>query len=250
VQLHLVSRPLRFYILDTTCILFLSLLDKYPNAKVTFLWLPKKSQLVGFQRARQLALEAIRTADLTDINEPQTLNNQLKQAESAAIAAWTEWYNQAPHTSMAYHTALTTPPDGKTHHTFQPKHPATPLTTGNMTTGPDGRGPKAKFSRLTHSTFYRFITGHAFTGEYTQRFFPQHTPDQVACQCDAPLQTIEHVIMHCPLFTAACCKHLMPDGRTQRFQQLLETPKRVQELLQFLEESRACNKPRAVWEPD
>ncbi|KAF8483065.1 hypothetical protein F5888DRAFT_1627571, partial [Russula emetica] len=93
-------------------------------------------------------------------------------------------------------------------------------------------------------------TGHAFTGEYTQRFFPQHTPDQVACQCGASLQTIEHVIMHCPLFTAARRKHLMFDGRTRSFQQLLETPKRVQELLRFLEESRACNKPRAAWEPD
>ena len=63
--------------------------------------------------------------------------------------------------------------------------------------------PPAKFSRLTHSTFYRFITGHAFTGEYTQRFFPQHTPEQIACQCGEPLQTIEHVLFHCTLFTAA-----------------------------------------------
>ena len=56
--------------------------------------------------------------------------------------------------------------------------------------------------------------------------------------------------MHCPLFTAARLKHLMSNGRTRSFQQLLETPKRVQKLLQFLEETRACNKPQAIWEPD
>jgi hypothetical protein len=42
----------------------------------------------------------------------------------------------------------------------------------------------------------------------------------------------------------------MPRGRPRGFQQLLETPERVQALLQFLEEMRARNKPRAVWEPD
>ncbi len=121
---------------------------------------------------------------------------------------------------MAYRTVLTTPPDGKTHHTFQPKCPAAPSTTGNINNRPNTEGPKAKFSRLTHSTFYRFITGHAFVGEYMERFFPQHTPDQIACQCGAPLQTIEHVIMHCPLFTAARLKHLVVtalQGRGFRF---------------------------------
>jgi hypothetical protein len=43
---------------------------------------------------------------------------------------------------------------------------------------------------------------------------------------------------------------LMSNGRTWSLKQLLETPKRVQLLLRFLEETRACNKPRAVWEPD
>jgi hypothetical protein len=226
------------------------LIDKYPNINITFLWLPKKSQFVGFKRTKQLALEAVRTANLTNVNEPQTLSNQMKQAEHAAIAAWAEQYNQSPLTSMAYRVALTTPPDGKTHHTFQTKLPTIPLTTENTTAAPAAEGPKATFSRLTYSTFYRFITGHAFTGEYTQRFFPQHTPDQVACQCGEPLQTVEHVIMHCPIFTNARLKHLTTNGRARSFRELLETPKRVQKLLRFLEETQACNKPRAVREPD
>jgi Reverse transcriptase (RNA-dependent DNA polymerase) len=227
-----------------------STIDEYPRATITLLWLPKNIQFVGFRRAKQLAFEAVRTADLTDVVEPQTINNQLKKAEEAIISEWAERYNQGPHTSMVYRTALTSPPDGRTHHTFQLKKHTHPLTTGNTTTGPNAERPKATFSRLTHSTFYRFITGHAFTGEYTQRFFPQHTPEQVACQCGETLQTIEHVIMHCPLFDTARRRHLMSNGRTWSLKQLLETPKRVQELLRFLEETRACNKPRAVWEPD
>jgi len=61
---------------------------------------------------------------------------------------------------------------------------------------------------------------------------------------------VEHVLMHCPLFIAACGRHLMSNSHTQSFQQLLETLKHIQGLLQFLEEMRACNKPQAVWEPD
>ena len=43
-----------------------------------------------------------------------------------------------------------------------------------------------EFSHLTHSSFYCIVTGHTFIGEYVQRFFPQHTLDQIACQCAEP----------------------------------------------------------------
>jgi hypothetical protein len=162
-----------------------------------------------------------------------------EKSKDAAIAAWATKWHQSPHTSKAYQTALTTPPDGKPHHTF---HAARAHTRTDET-------PPDKFSRLTHSTLYRFITGHAFTGEYTRRFFPQHTQEQIACQCGEPLQTIEHVLLHCPLYTAARRRHLTVSGRPRSFPQLLENPERVQSLLRFLEETKACNKPRAEWEP-
>jgi hypothetical protein len=187
----------------------------------------------------ELALDAIRIANPTDIIEPQTINSQKEKSKDAAIAAWATKWHQSPHTSKAYQTALTTPPDGKPHHTF---HAARAHTRTDET-------PPDKFSRLTHSTLYRFITGHAFTGEYTRRFFPQHTQEQIACQCGEPLQTIEHVLLHCPLYTAACRRHLTVSGRPRSFPQLLENPERVQSLLRFLEETKACNKPRAEWEP-
>ncbi len=187
----------------------------------------------------KLALEAIRTADTTQIIEPHTISNQRDSTRREAVAKWAERWHQSPHTSKAYQTALLLPPDGKPHHTF--------LMPNSQTTADDET--QTKFSRLTHSTLFRFITGHAFTGEYTQRFFENHTPDQLTCQCGETLQTIEHVLFQCPLFTAARRKHLTVNGRPRSFPQLLKNPKRVQMLLRFLEETRACNKPRAVWEP-
>ena len=184
-------------------------------------------------------LEAIRTADISDITEPYTINNQEKTTKDAAIITWAERWHCLPHTSKAYRTALTTPPDGKPHHTFHLAH-----------THDSSEGKNAdKFSRLTHSTLYQFITGHTFTGEYTQRFFPQHTPDQIACQCGEPLQTADHILFKCTNFADACQRHLTVNGRPRTFPQLLETPKHAQSLLRFLKETRACSKPWAVWNP-
>ncbi|KAF8502617.1 hypothetical protein F5888DRAFT_1607640, partial [Russula emetica] len=73
--------------------------------------------------------------------------------------------------------------------------------------------------------------------------------DQIACQCGEPLQTIEHVLMHCPSYTDARYKFLTDKGRPRSFPQLFENPKCIQELLRFLEETSACSKPRATWEP-
>jgi len=216
-----------------------SILERYPNTNIAFLWLPRKIPFVGYKRAKQLALETIRTTNIAGIEEQHTIKSQREASKIAAIAAWTEEWHISPHTSKVYQTALTTPPDGKTHHTFHVTHPARPE-----------EEPTDKFSRLTHSTFYRIITGHAFTREYTQCFFAKHTPEQIACQCGEPLQTVEHVLFRCPLFTATRRCHLTVNGRPRSFPQLLENPERVQSLLRFLEETRACNKPRAEWEPD
>ena len=215
------------------------ILTHHLNTNIVFLWLPRKITFIGFKRAKQQALEAIRIANLAKIIEPHTINNQKEATKEAAIAAWGNRWNKLPHTSKAYQTALTSPPDGKPHPTFHvTREQDTPE-----------RGTTAKFSCLTHSTLYRFITGHAFTGEYTQRFKPQHTPDQIACHCGEALQTVEHVLFACPQYTAAHRRHLTASGRPRSFPQLLKNPKRVQSLLRFLEETRVCSKPRTEWEP-
>ena len=211
-----------------------NILERFPHANIALMWLPRKAPFVGFKRAKQLALEAIRTASLDGIQEPQSLGSQRKKAREDAIAAWAERYYKSPLTSMVFRTTLTSPPDGKTHHTFQHKQP---------------KNTKAKFARLTFATFYRIITGHVFVGEYTQRFYPQHTADQIACPCGETLQTIEHVIMYCPLYADARHELIAANGCPRNFPQLTENPKRVQELLRFIERTAACKRPQAAWEP-
>ncbi|KAI0279245.1 hypothetical protein BC826DRAFT_1081479 [Russula brevipes] len=119
-------------------------------------------------------------------------------------------------------------------------HPSTP---------PSQVAKRVKFTCSTICTMYRIITGHAFTGAYTQRFYPNHSLEQIACQCGEPIQTIEHVLMACPLYTEARHKHLTVGGRLRNLSQMFNHPKRVQAVLRFLEETGACAKPRAVWNP-
>lgn len=208
------------------------LFSTYPTTQVRLQWLPRKIPFVGFRRARQLAFEAIRLAGPMDAGEPQSIKKQKEATRRTAIVTWETRYYDNPRTSMAYKTALLSPPDGKAHHAFN--------------VAPN---PKAKFSRLTHSTLLRFVTGHAFTGEYTKRFYPPHTQDQIACPCGEPVQTVEHVLLECPLHTAARRRHLTANGRPRTLPQLFANSKRIQEVLSFLEETGACAKPRARWEP-
>jgi hypothetical protein len=230
--------------------LFLS----HPTANIKLQWLPRKSHFIGFRRVKQLAFEAIRVADLATIEEPHTIRQQKTHTKAEAFTVWGGRYYQAPHTSMSHKTALQGPPDGLPHPTFLPPPPPTPAeppaTTPNTNTRTQpGEHSQAKFSRRTHCTFYRIITGHTFVGEYTQRFFPQHTPEQIACPCGELLETVAHILLECPRYTAARRKHLFASGRPRSLPQLFENRTRVLGMLRFLEETGACAKPRAQWEP-
>ena len=52
------------------------LFHTYPNITVRLQWLPRKVPFIGFRRARQLAFEAIRTADTTDLHELQSIKSR------------------------------------------------------------------------------------------------------------------------------------------------------------------------------
>jgi hypothetical protein len=178
-----------------------------------------------------------------------SINYQKQATKQAAVAVWAERWHDDPHNSLAYRTALTRPPNGRPHPTFiKPVVPAEDAAREPQNPETHREG-KVKFSRRTFSTLYRVITGHAFIGAYTERFFPLHTPEQVACPCGELTQTVEHVLLHCPLHTAARHKHLTNNGRTRSLQQIFKNPERVLDVLRFLEETGACSKPRADWEP-
>ena len=86
------------------------LLSAYPNTQVRLQWLPRKVPFVGFRRARQLAFEAIRTADTTDLHEPQSIKKLKETTKRAAITTWGKRYHDNPRSSMAFKTALQNPP--------------------------------------------------------------------------------------------------------------------------------------------
>ena len=94
------------------------LFDAHPNVNIRLLWLPRNIPSVGFKRAKQLAYEAIRTADLREIEEPHSIKRQQKETKDAAVMTWAERWHSAPRSSLAYRTALTKPPDGRPHPTF------------------------------------------------------------------------------------------------------------------------------------
>jgi hypothetical protein len=110
------------------------------------------------------------------------------------------------------------------------------------------RQEATKFPRLTLCTLYRVISGHAFIGSYTQRLFPQHTPEQVACPCDEPVKTVERVLFDCLVHTAVQRKRLTACGRPRKLSQLFNHPKRVVTLIRSMEETGACEKPRSLKE--
>jgi hypothetical protein len=182
------------------------------------------------------------------IKEPHTIQNQRKANKDATIVKWTKHWHQSLHTSLAYRTALTAPPDGRPHPTFQtpqPKEP--PMTKGSnkqLTQETQNENAAKQFLRLTYSMLYRFITGHAFTSEYMQHFFSQHTAKQIACPCGYPIQTIEHILLECTLYTNVRRKYLTVNSCPQTLPQLFSHPQHIQELLRFLEETGACSKPR------
>jgi hypothetical protein len=154
-----------------------------------------------------------------------------KKTKESAIATWAERWHNSLHTSLAYCTALTKPPDGRVHPTFTIKADA------------------AKYSHTTYCTLYWIITGHAFIGEYTRRFYKLHASEKIACPCGEPIRTVEHILLECPMYTDARRRHLSANGRPRHLPHLFDHPKRINALLRFLEEIRACKKPRTEWEP-
>jgi hypothetical protein len=61
------------------------LMTAFPQMNFPPLWLPRTIPFVSFKRAKQLALEAIRTAEPNPGDDPHTIKHQKKKTKEAAI---------------------------------------------------------------------------------------------------------------------------------------------------------------------
>jgi hypothetical protein len=178
-------------------------------------------------------------------HEQISINYQRQQTKMEAVSKWEERWHANPRTSLAYHTACTKPPDGRL-------HPILSIQQKGWMDKPfhskrKGQLHKAKVSHSTTSTLFRFITGHAFTGKYTAQFlgkkFHPLPEELVACPCGELPQTVEHVLLDCPIHEAARCKHLSMHRRVWSLDQLFNNLLLCVGTLRFLEETQACAKP-------
>ncbi|KAH9980509.1 hypothetical protein BJV74DRAFT_104398 [Russula compacta] len=102
------------------------------------------------------------------------------------------------------------------------------------------------------STLFRLATGHAFTGEYRLRFRHHLLPateEEVSCECGALPEDTEHVLLHCPLTHRHRHQLLFTQGTLDSLKKVFDHPTRCLGLLRFLETTRTCVKPWAIWEP-
>ena len=158
------------------------------------IWLPRSAPFMGYKKAGQLALEAIHTTNITTLEEPHMIRNQKEDSKCKAVEEWTECWHKLPHDSLIYQTTLLEPPDS---HTL-------PIFCLGSQQKPGNLNKQAKCSCATQATLYQLATGHAFIGAYTQHFYTQHMPEQIACPCGKPVQMVKHMLLHCPQHNTSC----------------------------------------------
>jgi hypothetical protein len=227
------------------------ILRTHANISLRISWFKHEDAPAAYRYTKKMACDAVKKQVNADY-EQITINYQRQQAKTEAIREWEDRWYANPRTSLAYRTACTKPPDGKLHPILRIQQkgwmdkPFRSKRKGQLHT--------AKVSRSTTSTLFRFITGHAFTGEYTARFLGkklQPLPeDLVACPCGELPQTVEHVLLDCPIHNTARRKHLSARGGVRSLDQLFNKPLLSVGTLRFLEETQACTKPRSLdWDP-
>ena len=186
--------------LETTWLIDHSL-SNHADCSFQLSWFNRREAQDAYNWAKCLALNAIKDP-LDPSLKPSSINFQHEQAKATTTRKWEERWHANPCTSLAYRTACAKPPDGRPHPILQAQQQDWKIRDPRKDSG---QPVTAKASRTDTSTMFRFITGHAFTGEYTARFLKSKHPSPlpqalVACPCGAPSQTTEHVLLACPIY--------------------------------------------------
>ena len=190
------------------------------RSKIKLEWCPSEATIAGIRRCIDLARTNTTAPWPPGHQEPNTIAFQKSSSKELAISAWQARWHNADRRSQAY-LALPAPPTGK----------LPPVIAGG-----------AGGSRTASATLVRLITGHAFIGSYTTRFHPRkatHCPE-----CGANPQTVAHVLQACPRYDHARAIHLRPAAPDLSLRTLFGTEEGGKALIAFLEETKACFKPR------
>jgi hypothetical protein len=123
-------------------------LKSYPAAECQ-----SQCKFSGLRKAKQLAPEAVPTANINEEDESRTVDDQDRRTKAAAIEELARRWHQSPRNSLAYHTALTRPPDGRIHPTFHPSKGTAQVTGGQKTPLSPGATLKTEPS-ISTSTCY------------------------------------------------------------------------------------------------
>jgi hypothetical protein len=79
------------------------------------------------------------------------------------------------------------------------------------------------------------ITGHTFTGGTPRSSSHSTLKNKPLALAASRPKTVEHVLLHCPLFADSRRSHLTTNGRLRSLPQLFTNPERVLDVLHFLE---------------
>jgi len=88
-------------------------------------------------------------------------------------------------------------------------------------------------------------TGHAFTGEFRKRFFPN---EDVDCPCGEYIETREHILRECPRYEQHR-HHLRSVSRDISVPEILGTSEGILALANFIRDSGAFTRTGKIWRP-
>lgn len=174
-------------------------------------WIPGHHNIVGNERADELAKAATRRDDMPH----STYANARRRNKEGIRQKWTEsWYRDVAMQTGRFAIANRLPPTLK---------------------------PRQHFTHTPQEVYGRLIqcrTGHGFFGEYYATFVPT---EPIMCSCGEPRQTREHILRDCPLFARQRI-HLRHVSYNIILNEILGTEKGIKALAKFIEESSAFKK--------